>query len=94
MIDNNSTWRKDFLGIENNKSKSLKNLSVIKHIIKRDGQLEFYNKDKIYDAIKKAAKEVNKDSNDKLITRLTNRVEDKLKFFMSDRHSNSAPAIE
>ena len=33
---------------------------IFKHVIKRDGQLEIYDRTKIYDAIAKAAKEVDK----------------------------------
>ncbi len=93
MIDNNSIWRRDFLGIDFDKTNP-EERRVIKHVIKRDGQLEFYDKDRIYDAIRKAAKEVEKDNDNALITKLTDKVEDKLKAFMSSRHSNSAPAIE
>jgi len=66
---------------------------VIKHVIKRDGQLEFYNPQKIYNAINSAAVECG--INDpELVQRLTDLTEKKLKEFMSKRHKNSAPAIE
>ena len=41
-----SEWRKEVLGI-NNKPEHY----VIRHIIKRDGQLEIYNRGKLFDAI-------------------------------------------
>ncbi|HNZ27792.1 MAG TPA: ribonucleoside triphosphate reductase [Spirochaetota bacterium] len=82
-------WRKEFLGL----TKSGKSESIIKHIIKRDGQLEIYDRSKIFDAINKAAKEVGEEDPE-LIERLTDLTEEKLEKFMGKRHKNSAPAIE
>lgn len=82
-------WRKEFLGL----TKSGKNESIIKHIIKRDGQLEIYDRSKIFDAINKAAKEAGEE-NSELIEKLTDLTEKKLEEFMRKRHKNSAPAIE
>ncbi|HOF01807.1 MAG TPA: ribonucleoside triphosphate reductase [Spirochaetota bacterium] len=82
-------WRKEFLGL----TKSGKSESIIKHIIKRDGQLEIYDRSKIFDAINKAAKEVGEEDLE-LIERLTDLTEEKLEEFMGKRHKNSAPAIE
>ncbi|MBR3731643.1 MAG: ribonucleoside triphosphate reductase [Spirochaetales bacterium] len=61
--------------------------------MKRDGQLEVYNKQKIFDAINKAAIENGIDDTKK-VAYLTDCVEEKLKEFMKKRHANSAPAIE
>ncbi len=92
MKDNLSTnWRQKFLGIT--KENKNENKGIIKHVIKRDGQLEFYNPQKIYNAINSAAIECGID-NPELIQRLTYLTEKKLEEFMSKRHKNSAPAIE
>ncbi|HOJ63292.1 MAG TPA: ribonucleoside triphosphate reductase [Spirochaetota bacterium] len=86
-----NNWRQNFLGID--KSNNNNEQRVIKHVIKRDGQLEFYNPQKIYNAINSAAVECG--INDpELVQRLTDLTEKKLKEFMSKRHKNSAPAIE
>lgn len=82
------TWRKAVLGID-----PTQNGYVIKHIIKRDGQLEIYNRDKLFHAIDAAAKAVQIDDKP-LINRLTSLAEEKIKLFMQNRHHNSAPAIE
>ncbi|OHD10621.1 MAG: ribonucleoside triphosphate reductase [Spirochaetes bacterium GWD1_27_9] len=93
MGDKNSQWRKNFLGLDSSKKIVSTSSDIIKHVIKRDGQLEIYDKDKIYDAIKKAAEEVKKfDSN--LVDKLTTLVEKKIEEFMATRHKNSAPAVE
>lgn len=85
-------WRQNFLGIDKSEKDNNED-RVIKHVIKRDGQLEFYDPQKIYNAINAAAIECG--INDaELIQRLTNLTEKKLKEFMSKRHKNSAPAIE
>ena len=92
MKDNLSTnWRQKFLGIT--KENKNENKGIIKHVIKRDGQLEFYNPQKIYNAINSAAIECGID-NPELIKRLTYLTEKKLEEFMSKRHKNSATAIE
>lgn len=84
-----SEWRNKVLGI----GKSKEDAYIIRHIIKRDGQLEIYDRNKLYDAIMKAAKAVDKE--DEIdAARLTDLAEDKLREFMSVRHHNSAPAIE
>lgn len=83
-----STWREDFLGI-----KPKEDEYIIKHIIKRDGQLEIYNREKLINAIAGAAKAVGiKDEN--LVERLTTLTEGKIRAMMSERHPDSAPALE
>jgi len=83
-------WRRNFLGIDDHRAP---NQDVIKHIIKRDGQLEIYNRQRIFDAIEKSAKFVGIDDK-KLIEHLTDLTELKLEEFMTKRHQNSAPAVE
>jgi ribonucleoside-triphosphate reductase len=91
MGENNlhmSTWREDFLGI-----KPKDEGYIIKHIIKRDGQLEIYNREKLIRAISGAAKAVGiEDEN--LVERLVTLTEDKIRTMMNERHPNSAPALE
>ncbi len=83
-----STWREDFLGI-----KPKEDEYIIKHIIKRDGQLEIYNREKLKNAIAGAAKAVGiEDEN--LVERLVTLTEEKIRAMMSERHPNSAPALE
>ena len=86
-----TNWRRDFLGLQTDTDDSSD--FVVKHVIKRDGQLEVYNKQKIFDAINKAAIE-NGIDDAKKVAHLTDCVEEKLKEFMKKRHANSAPAIE
>lgn len=83
-----SKWRKEVLGVDHGTSDY-----VIKHIIKRDGQLEIYNRDKLYHAIMSAATAV-KNPDKELVDRLTDLTEKKIKELMLKRHPNSAPAIE
>ncbi len=83
-------WRKTFLGLDDLREDGD---FIVKHVVKRDGQLEIYDRTKIYEAIEKAAKEVDKFDHD-LIERLTSLTEKKLEEFMIKRHKNSAPAIE
>jgi ribonucleoside-triphosphate reductase (formate) len=86
-----SRWRKNFLGL--GEEKQGPENYVIRHIIKRNGQLEIYDRNKIFDAIYKAAKEVGK-NDPSLVEQLTVITEKKIREFMSGRHPNSAPAIE
>lgn len=68
--------------------------SIVKQVIKRDGNLEKYNRWKIAGAIGKAVQETNGKEDKKLIEKLTDQAEKKLREFMKTRHPNSAPAIE
>ena len=91
MGENNlhmSTWREDFLGI-----KPKDEGYIIKHIIKRDGQLEIYNREKLSRAISGAAKAVGLED-DNLVERLVSLTEEKIRTMMNERHPNSAPALE
>ncbi len=79
----------DFLKLNNDKKNNFK----IKRVVKRNGQIEIYERSKIYNAILSAAESVGK--NDKeLVEKLTTLTEEKLFIFMSTRHPNSVPAIE
>ncbi|MBN2051331.1 MAG: ribonucleoside triphosphate reductase [Spirochaetales bacterium] len=69
--------------------------SVVKHVIKRDGTMEDYDRWKIASAIGRAIKAVRKEEEDlDLVERLTEETEKRLRNFMAGRHPNSAPAIE
>jgi anaerobic ribonucleoside-triphosphate reductase len=80
---------KEFLGFSENDKQQY----PIRYIVKRDGQLELYNRGKIFDAIMKAAKEAGK-PDPELVEKMTHLVEVQLVEFMQGRHENSAPAIE
>ena len=83
-------WRV-FLGDDANGSSRTE--GVIQRVVKRDGTVVPYNRIKIHEAIVKAVEAVHgKDS--ELSDRLTKSVEANLIVFMSDRHPNSAPAVE
>ncbi len=66
----------------------------LRNVVKRDGSLEQYNRWKIAAAVEKAVRVTRRDEDRDLVERLTDRVEDRLRAFMSSRHPNSAPAIE
>ncbi|MCG8570907.1 MAG: ribonucleoside triphosphate reductase [Spirochaetes bacterium] len=88
-----SSWRKNVLGVFNNDDEIKGSDYAVRHVIKRDGQLEIYDRNKIYKAIEDAANSIELED-PPLIERLTSLVEQKLKDFMAQRHPNSAPAIE
>lgn len=66
----------------------------IRFVVKRNGTLEKYNREKIFNAIHKAIRAVRNQEDPELAEGLTREVEKKLKDFMKGRHPNSAPAIE
>ncbi|MEE8442077.1 MAG: anaerobic ribonucleoside-triphosphate reductase, partial [Spirochaetia bacterium] len=70
------------------------NGQVVRHVVKRNGKTESYNRDKIAGAIKGAYDAVGKSYPDEEIETLIVAVEHKLSDFMDERHPNSAPAIE
>ncbi|GMO45647.1 MAG: ribonucleoside triphosphate reductase [Treponemataceae bacterium] len=80
-------WR-DFLGTEK------KNDMFIKHVVKRSGEVNDYDRRKIFNAISKAIEAVEKRANPGKAESLTGAVEDKLRDLMRPRHENSIPAIE
>lgn len=81
-------WQ-DFIGHNRN----TENNFVIKRVVKRNGQIEIYDRNKIYSAILSAAKAVDKDDIE-LVEKLTHITEKRLLDFISTRHPNSVPAIE
>ena len=89
MSSNASNDWKAFLDLDEQKSKS-----VIQQIVKRDGQIEQYDRWKIASAISRAIIAVSGNEDKELTEKLTSRTEDKLKEFKLTRHPNSIPAIE
>ena len=71
---------------------------MIRQVVKRSGEIEVYDRAKIYNAVKKAfdAAETAKNSEDysARIESVTKTVESLIKEMMSRRHPNSIPAIE
>ena len=67
---------------------------IVRHVIKRNGKVERYDRTKIYHAVEKAVSAVRSLVDPVFIEELTNGAEEKLALFMRDRHPNSAPAIE
>ncbi|HOV39732.1 MAG TPA: anaerobic ribonucleoside-triphosphate reductase, partial [Spirochaetales bacterium] len=81
----------------------LKSLNIIKEdlsasgvrfVVKRNGTVEKYNREKILNAIHKAIRAVRSGEDMELAEKLTTQVEEKLREFLKGRHPNSAPAIE
>ena len=68
--------------------------TVIKRVVKRDGSIEKYDRWKIAGAIGKAVRAVRGEDDLELVEELTDRAEERLIEFMSERHPNSVPAIE
>ncbi|MDA3956510.1 ribonucleoside triphosphate reductase [Oceanispirochaeta sp.] len=67
--------------------------TVIKRVVKRDGRVVPYNRSRIREAISKAVEAVH-GKDDELSNKLTKNVEANLIVLLSDRHPNSAPAVE
>jgi anaerobic ribonucleoside-triphosphate reductase len=82
-------WRK-FLGIEG----SLQSDFVVKQVVKRDGEVIPYDRQRISLAVKGAMEAVKEEGTETLIEELTCQVEAKLAECMEKRHHNSAPAVE
>jgi len=82
MIDSSTDWKK-LVGVSTD--------FPIKRIVKRDGRIVRYDRNRIHKAISKAVEAVHSDveSSD-----LTDQVESGLRDFMKDRHPNSVPAVE
>ncbi|MDR3284022.1 MAG: ribonucleoside triphosphate reductase, partial [Treponema sp.] len=66
----------------------------IRHVVKRSGEVEDYNRFKIFNAILKATEAVGQHPDPDKAEKLTGAVEERLKTLMVGRHSNSIPAIE
>jgi ribonucleoside-triphosphate reductase (formate) len=89
MAEMKNNW-KEFLALGREESHH----EAVKNIIKRDGQVEKYDRNKIADAIAKAIVATRDREEPGLVDHLTECVETHLVAFMSGRHPNSAPAIE
>ena len=80
----------NFLGSNNDSSAR----QFLKSVVKRSGEVEDYDRTKIFTAIGKAIEAVEKYQNPDKAELLTNAVEEKLRIFMAGRHEHSIPAIE
>ncbi|MCF7929579.1 MAG: ribonucleoside triphosphate reductase [Spirochaetales bacterium] len=91
MAQLTETWR-EFLQEDNDRAQPAR--GVVKRIVKRDGTLEIYERDRITAAINKAISAVRGRDDWDLAEELSTKVEEKLAGFMTERHPNSAPAVE
>ncbi|MBN2651031.1 MAG: ribonucleoside triphosphate reductase [Spirochaetales bacterium] len=82
---------KSFLGVDTNKAQTTR---TIKQIVKRNGQIEKYDRYKIASALNRAFEAAEGKADPKKVDHLTTLVEEEITNFMKDRHPNSAPAIE
>lgn len=80
----------NFLGNKNDTDTSM----VIKHVVKRSGEIADYDRFKILNAVGKAIEAVEKRPNPDKAEQLTDAVEDRLRLMMAGRHAHSIPAIE
>ena len=80
----------NFLGNKNDTDTSM----VIKHVVKRSGEIADYDRTKILNAVGKAIEAVEKRANPDKAEQLTDAVEDRLRLMMAGRHAHSIPAIE
>ncbi len=92
MTKGERTDWKQFLGVE--KGASDMPQFAVKRIIKRDGEIEIYNRKRIREALEKAIIAVTGTEDGGLAESLTDSVEEKLVHFMEGRHPNSIPAVE
>ncbi|MCQ2981447.1 MAG: ribonucleoside triphosphate reductase [Treponemataceae bacterium] len=81
---------KSFLGTKDDPETAM----VIRHVVKRSGEIRDYDRSKISTAIGKAIEAVEKYSNPDKAEQLTDAVEDRLRLMMASRHAHSIPAIE
>ncbi len=81
---------KNFLGTNN----EVETAMVIRHVVKRSGEIRDYDRSKISAAIGKAIEAVEKMADPDRAEMLTQAVEEKLRLLMAGRHSHSIPAIE
>jgi len=75
-------------------SEGRRNRSTVRRVVKRDGSIEVYDRSRITDAIAKAIRAVRGTEDPELAESLSQKVEEKLQGFLSERHPNSVPAIE
>lgn len=88
MITGNSADWKSFIGMKDQPA------PPVSSIIKRNGDVERYNREKIAGAIERAITAVKGRKNSTLSQALTTSAETKLAGFMKNRHPHSAPAVE
>lgn len=69
-------------------------VSFIKSVVKRSGQVERYDRSKIEAAIAKAFRAVSGVVDSDKVGRLADAVEERLRLMLAGRHRNSIPAIE
>ena len=67
---------------------------VLRSVVKRSGDIEVFNRNKIKLAIQKAIEAVSGHTDEEKADILTAAVEEQLKQLMASRHANSIPAIE
>ncbi|MCQ2612465.1 MAG: ribonucleoside triphosphate reductase [Treponemataceae bacterium] len=80
-----------FLGMKNKDSDSE---MVLRHVVKRSGEISEYDVKKICSAIGKAIEAVEKRPDPDKAEMLTDAVEERLRLMMAGRHAHSIPAIE
>ena len=86
-------WQ-EFLRQDVRPGRTILNGQVVKHVVKRNGTTESYNREKIRSAIRAAFGAVGQEVEEDHLELLLVAVEQRLAEFMGDRHPNSAPAIE
>ncbi len=92
-MEENKTTLNDWESFLDLKKRNMSRETVIRRVVKRNGQIEFYERNKILNAISKAANAVGiEDQN--LIEKLTENAESQIEDFMKTRHPNSIPSIE
>ncbi len=67
---------------------------LVRQIVKRDGRIERYDRERIAGAIERAFEAVRGEVKKAQVEALTARVEEKLRGHLLGRHPNSAPAVE
>jgi ribonucleoside-triphosphate reductase (formate) len=92
-LDNqgSSSYWEEFLRTDDEKQAAD---GLIKQVVKRNGNLERYDRWKIASAIGKAVRAVRGEDDLELVEKLTDKTEEALRRIMRNRHPNSAPAIE
>lgn len=89
MTESSTDWKK-FLGLEGSPTSN----KVIRQVVKRDGEVVPYERDRIAHAIAGAFEATKGIKDQGQVDYLTLEVEKKLDGFLADRHPNSIPAVE
>lgn len=82
-------WR-SFLGSSHDKETQ----GFLKHVVKRNGSIEKYDRTKIEAAINKAIQAVTRIPDEEKAKELTDKVEENLRILLAGRRAHSIPAIE